>query len=68
VSLDRAPSHRPSSPEFERRHARMTLPTCPTCSGPSRVVSRTDYVLYVRCDPCLQVWSVPKAGREQLGD
>ncbi len=45
----------------ERRQNRLKLPRCPECqSANARVTLRTDYVLYLRCDPCGIVWSVPK--------
>ena len=35
--------------------------------GKTAVVTRTDYVLYLRCPTCSQVWSVPKPGVTPLG-
>ena len=32
-----------------------------------RVTVRTDYVLYLRCEHCAAVWSVPKPGRDPFG-
>jgi hypothetical protein len=43
----------------------MQLPPCPDCGcALVRVLTRTDYVLYVRCPACLTLWSVPKPGVE----
>jgi len=45
----------------ESRTERLELPECPTCATPHpTVMSRTLYVLYVRCDSCLHFWSVMK--------
>jgi hypothetical protein len=54
-------------PRPERRVARFTVPDCPHCVEQEReghvdVVSRTPYVLYLRCRTCAAVWSVPKPG------
>jgi hypothetical protein len=52
-------------PKPDRRSQRISVTACETC-GATRVaiVSRTDYVLYLRCPDCCQVWSLPKPGRE----
>jgi uncharacterized Zn finger protein len=44
----------------ERRTRRLAIPPCPYCAVPPRVVSRTDYVIYVRCERCAHVWSIDK--------
>jgi hypothetical protein len=41
------------------------LPPCGCCGSPdTSVAMRTDYVLYLRCANCWQVWSVPKPERD----
>ena len=55
----------PAKPE--RRRARLLISACRKCgSAGAAVVSRTDYVVYVRCSPCGSVWSLPKPG-ESVG-
>jgi hypothetical protein len=45
----------------EQRLCRLAIPPCQQCSVPDpRVVSRTDYVIYVRCEQCAHVWSIEK--------
>jgi hypothetical protein len=59
----------PDNPSFldRRQHSRET-PPCPQCSTPHvHVASRTDYVLYLRCPSCFQVWSIPKPGAQHFG-
>ena len=51
---------KPAAPRTERRQARFSPPPCPKCAAKTAVVTRTDYVLYVRCTACAYVWSVPK--------
>ena len=52
----------------DRRTERPDLPRCPRCeSQDARVMSRTDYVVYVQCDGCHLLWSVPKPGVVQMG-
>jgi len=52
----------------DQRHERVTIQPCKYCgSGDTAVASRTEYVVYIRCGACLQVWSVPKPGHEPLG-
>jgi hypothetical protein len=46
----------------ERRTRRLSIPPCSQCAAPPRVVSRTDYVIYVRCGQCAHVWSIEKPG------
>ena len=59
------PEHKPV---FERRADRLALPPCPACeSRDTHVATRTEYVLYVRCPNCGNVWSVPKPGVAPLG-
>jgi len=46
----------------------FTPPPCQSCgSTKTEVIVRTDWVLYIRCESCAQVWSVPKPGREPVG-
>jgi hypothetical protein len=53
----------------DRRVERPDLPPCPECeSTDARVMSRTDYVVYVSCEKCHLVWSVPKPRVVQLGN
>ena len=52
----------------DRRLKRLKPPTCSVCGqDDTRVTLRTDYVLYLRCDRCGSIWSVPKPGCEQFG-
>jgi uncharacterized Zn finger protein len=45
----------------ERRARRYVPPPCEKCSKAQvKVVSRTPYVLYLRCFACAHVWSVTK--------
>jgi uncharacterized Zn finger protein len=47
----------------DRRRTRLVISGCRTCGAPSPVVvSRTPYVVYVRCSPCGSVWSIAKPG------
>ena len=54
---------RPSEPvemvKLDRRRNRLALPGCPECGEEEpRVLMRTDFVLYVRCEACAVVWTV----------
>ena len=52
----------------DRRQNRLILPACSVCKHDDpRVTVRTDYVLYLRCEHCAAVWSVPKPGRDPFG-
>jgi hypothetical protein len=52
----------------DRRQNQLLLPACSVCKHEDpRVTVRTDYVLYLRCDHCGSVWSVPKPGHQLLG-
>jgi hypothetical protein len=52
----------------ERRHNRFIPDPCAVCrSDALRVLLRTDYVLYLRCEQCLSMWTVPKRGTLQFG-
>jgi hypothetical protein len=54
-------------PPPDRRRDRLAVPPCDECgSTATAVVSRTDYVLYVRCPACGLVWSVPKPNGVKL--
>jgi len=51
----------------ERRHDRLVPAPCSACGrNELRVMLRTDYVVYFRCEHCMKMWSVPKPG-EQFG-
>lgn len=54
----------------ERRHRRLDPGLCTECdcNGPRRVVVRTDYVLYARCDACGALAVLQKPGVTQLGE
>jgi len=54
-------------PAQERRRQRLALSPCAACGGETRVVSRTEYVLYIRCDGCGTVESQPKPGGRRFG-
>ena len=52
---------------IERRGDRLVPAPCAACGHDDlRVMLRTDYVVYFRCEHCAQVWSVAKSG-EQFG-
>jgi hypothetical protein len=52
----------------ERRHHRFTPDPCAACRRDAvRVMLRTDYVLYLRCEHCLTMCTVPKPGTLQFG-
>lgn len=52
----------------DRRYERLDLPPCPECQATeARVMSRTNYVVYVQCAQCHLLWSVPKPGVAQPG-
>ena len=43
--------------------------TCLQCGAPgATAVIHTDYVKYLRCTLCGEVWSVPKSSVEQFGE
>jgi hypothetical protein len=46
----------------ERRHDRLVLAACTKCGNDAalRVMLRTPYVLYVRCERCVVMWTVSK--------
>lgn len=49
------------SDRIERRARRYVPPPCEHCAKAQvKVVSRTPYVLYLRCFACAHVWSVTK--------
>jgi hypothetical protein len=53
---------------FERRAERLALPPCLACDcRDTQVATRTEYVVYVRCPNCGDVWSVPKPGVTPFG-
>jgi len=49
----------------ERRSKdRLVIPPCLSCGRSTvQVATRTDYYLYLRCDECWHVWSVPKPSK-----
>ena len=50
-------------PRYDRRRARLFLAACRACGDTAPVVvSRTPYVIYLRCCACASVWSVTKPG------
>ena len=56
-----------SLPGADRRVNRLAPAPCSRCGRDDlRVMLRTDYVVYFRCEHCLQMWSVAKPG-EQFG-
>ena len=53
---------------LERRGNRLVPAPCSACGGDElRVMLRTDYVVYFRCDHCAKVWSVAKPGEPMFG-
>jgi hypothetical protein len=67
MSSETVPPNSPRLGVFHQRRAeRVALAPCRCCGGPdTAVVSRTDYVLYIRCANCWEVWSVSKPGRAE---
>jgi hypothetical protein len=50
-------------PRLDRRRARLFVAPCRACGDTAPVVvSRTPYVIYLRCCACASVWSVAKPG------
>ena len=56
-----SPAHVP-----ERRICRLAIEPCQHCGHDPQVVSRTSFVVYVRCADCGEAWSVPKPGAPKL--
>jgi hypothetical protein len=58
----------PSGPT-ERRQERLRLAPCAACGQENhlRVMLRTPYFLYVRCERCVIMWTVPKPGPQLFG-
>lgn len=55
-------------PPADRRQHRLVLLPCTACGQDDlRVLLRTPYVLYVRCEHCAAVWTVAKPGQEGFG-
>jgi hypothetical protein len=49
----------------ERRHDRLNPVPCSACGHDViRVMLRTAYVVYFRCDRCSSMWSMAKPGQE----
>jgi uncharacterized Zn finger protein len=56
-----------TSVPVDRRRNRLTLDCCHQCGSDAvRVVTRTEYVVYVRCDRCGHVASIAKPGSAAL--
>jgi hypothetical protein len=52
----------------ERRLERLQPRPCSACGyAVARVMLRTDYVIYFRCDRCSAMWSMPKPGMAAFG-
>jgi hypothetical protein len=51
----------------EKRIRRAVIHRCQHCGHDPKVVTRTPYVLYVRCANCGDTWSVAKPGVPPLG-
>jgi hypothetical protein len=53
----------------ERRRQRVYLDPCAACGREEhlRVMLRTPYFLYVRCERCVVMWTVPKPGPQLFG-
>jgi ribosomal protein S27E len=51
----------------EKRIRRAVIHPCQHCGHDPKVVSRTAFVLYVRCANCAETWTVPKPGVLPLG-
>lgn len=52
----------------ERRQKRLQPDPCSGCGHDQmRVMLRTAYVLYVRCERCLAMKTVPKPGQDLFG-
>jgi hypothetical protein len=66
-----SPTHQPLRAMLqgaERRQDRFRPDPCSACGHDQvRVMLRTDYVLYLRCDRCLTMRTVPKPGVERFG-
>jgi hypothetical protein len=57
-----------SGTPVERRQNRFEPEACAGCGHDQmRVMLRTDYVLYLRCERCLAMRTVPKPGLERFG-
>ena len=65
--FDRSIAHVPSP----RTWPPVTIPaviTCSQCASIATVALVTDYVQYLRCTMCGEIWSVPRRGVQQLGE
>jgi hypothetical protein len=57
-----------SNTPADRRRNRLAPAPCSACGRDElRVMLRTDYVVYFRCEGCMKLWSVAKPGSEQFG-
>jgi hypothetical protein len=57
-------------PPAGRRRFRPALPPCPRgCQDARvRVLTRVEFYLYLRCDRCRHLWSIPKPNVAALTD
>jgi hypothetical protein len=62
MAADHRPGGKAEPIAVERRTHRLSIPHCPNCDAPPRIVTRTGYVVYVRCEQCAHVWSIEKPG------
>jgi hypothetical protein len=54
------------TPATDPRQNRVAPAPCSACGHDEvRVMLRTAYVLYLRCEHCLSMWTVPKPGFER---
>ena len=56
-----------AGPRHERRENRLELAPCSACGHGVRVMLRTSYVLYLRCEQCLTMRTVAKPGQDSFG-
>ncbi len=51
----------PPPARAERRSNRLEILPCAQCArGPAKVMLRTEYVLYLRCEHCGNIWTIRK--------
>jgi hypothetical protein len=68
VAIQRSVYPRSEPRLLDLRLHRLAVPPCTSCgSDRTAVVSRTPYVVYLRCSYCGDVWSLPMPGRVQPG-
>jgi hypothetical protein len=50
-----------TEPSNDRRACRAKVLPCERCGADRiRVLTRTDWVIYVRCEACFDMWSIEK--------